>query len=151
MSQSLSRVWLHLVFSTKDRRAYLQRDDFRDEMFRMLSHHVEQIGCVPLRSGGWIDHVHVVCGLSRTVTIAKLVEHVKTETSKWAKKASHGVSTFSWQEGYGAFSVSQSSLGPVVEYVNRQPEHHGHRSFQDEFRELCAKHKIEIDERYVWD
>ena len=151
MPQSLSRVWLHLVFSTKDRRAYLQRDDFRDEMFRMLGHHVEQAGCVPLRVGGWIDHVHIVCGLSRTVTIAKLVEHVKTETSKWAKHAPHGVLTFSWQEGYGAFSVSQSILSQVVDYVNRQPEHHGRHSFQDEFRELCLKHEIEIDERYVWD
>ncbi len=151
MPQSLARVWLHLVFSTKERRAYLQQEPFREEMFRMLSHHVEQSGCVPVRSGGWIDHVHLVCGLSRTVTIAQLVENVKTETSKWAKKEPHSVSTFSWQAGYGAFSVSQSNLSRVVEYVESQVEHHQRQSFQDEFRELCAKHEIEIDERYVWD
>lgn len=86
MPQSLAPVWLHLTFSTKGRRDELQNPLFRDEMFRMLSYHTEQAGCFPQRAGGWIDHVHIVCGLSRTVTIAQLVEHVKTETSKWAKK-----------------------------------------------------------------
>ena len=117
----------------------------------MLSHHVQEIGCFSKRSGGWNDHVHIVCGLSRTVTIAKLVEHVKTETSKWAKKASNGVPTFTWQSGYGVFSVSQSNLNAVIDYVERQEEHHRRQFFQDEFRELCRRHEIEIDERYAWD
>ena len=151
MPQSLARIWLHVVFSTKERRAYLQHDGFRDEMFRMIGYHVNQIGCVAVCAGGWHDHVHYVCGLSRTVTVASLVEHVKIETSKWAKKAVQGVSTFSWQSGYGAFSVSQSNLSEVVEYVNHQPAHHKQRTFQDEFRELCLRHELEIDERYVWD
>jgi len=151
MPQSLSQVWLHLVFSTKNREAFLQDPDFRDEMLRMLSHHVAEIGCFPKRSGGWVDHVHIVCGIARTVTIATLVEHVKTETSKWAKKTSNGVPAFSWQAGYGVFSVSQSNLNAVVDYVERQEEHHKRQSFQEEFRELCRRHEIEIDERYVWD
>ena len=124
---------------------------FRDEMFRMLSHHVGEAGCYPKLSGGWIDHVHVVCGLGRTVSVASLIEHIKTETSKWAKKASIEASSFSWQKGYGAFSVSQSNLDAVLDYVERQEEHHQRRSFQDEFRELCRKHEVAIDERYVWE
>lgn len=151
MPQSLSQVWLHVVFSTKGRRAFLQNPEFRDEMFRMLSHHVEEIDCFPKLAGGWVDHVHIVCGLSRTVPIAKLVEHIKTETSKWAKKKPRGSRTFSWQAGYGAFSISQSNLDGVLGYVQQQEAHHRKRSYQDEFRELCLKHKIEIDERYVWD
>ncbi len=151
MPQSLSQVWLHIVFSTKERRAFLQNPELRDEMFRMLSHHVEQAGCFPKLSGGWIDHVHVVCGLARTVTIAQLVEHLKTETSKWAKKPPHGVSGFTWQAGYGAVSVSQSNLTQVLRYVEQQEKHHRKKTYQDEFRELCQKHEIEIDERYVWD
>ena len=151
MPQSLALVWLHLVFSTKDRRAHLQNTIFRDEMFRMLSHHVEQAGCFPKRCGGWIDHVHVVCGLSRTVTIAALVEHIKTETSKWAKSHALGVPTFAWQAGYGVFSVSQSNLPGVMEYADQQEAHHQQRSFQDEYRLLCQRHEISIDERYVWD
>ena len=151
MSQSLAQVWLHIVFSTKDRQVFLKDAAFRDEMFRMLSHHVEQAGFYPKLSGGWIDHVHVVCGLARTVTIAGLLEHIKTETSKWAKKTSPEVSAFSWQKGYGAFSVSQSNLNAVLDYVERQEKHHTRRSFQDEYRELCKKHEVAIDERYAWE
>lgn len=95
--------------------------------------------------------MHIVCGLSRTTTIAKLVEHVKIETSKWAKKAASGSPLFTWQAGYGAFSVSQSLLDRVIEYIEHQEEHHKHQSYQDEFRELCRKHGVEIDERYVWE
>jgi hypothetical protein len=85
------------------------------------------------------------------VTVAALVEHVKVETSKWAKTAAHDCSLFSGQSGYGAFSVSQSNLQTVVDYVENQSNHHAQRSFQDEFCELCRRHEIEIDERYVWD
>jgi putative transposase len=92
-----------------------------------------------------------VCGLSRMVTIAKLVEQVKVETSKCAKEATDGVSTFSWQAGNGAFSISQSNLQKVINYVNNQAEHHRTKTFPDEFRELCRRHELEIDERNVWD
>ena len=151
MAQSLARIWIHIVFSTKERRASLQHPGFRDEMFHMIGHHVAEIGCVPVRTGGWHDHIHLVCGLSRTITVASLMEHVKVETSKWAKTAEHGVPTFAWQSGYGVFSVSQSNLERVIDYVNRQSDHHRQKTFQEEFRELCIRHQIEIDERYVWD
>ena len=151
MPQSLSRVWIHLVFSTKDRRAYLQNTKIRDEMFHMLGHHAKQAGCNPGRVGGWIDHVHVLCGLSRTMTIAKLVELLKCETSKWVKQRANDLGTFSWQNGYGAFSVSQSVVDQVIEYIETQPAHHGRMTYQEEFRALCAKYQVAVDERYVWD
>ncbi len=119
MPQSLARIWLHIVFSTKERRAYLQNADIRDEMFRMLGYHAKEAGCPPARVGGWIDHVHVLCGLSRTVTVAQLVEVMKRETSKWAKRRAADLSTFHWQNGYGAFSVSQSIVEPVIEELPR--------------------------------
>jgi len=139
------------VFSTKERRAFLQRDSFRDQMFRMLAHHVQQCGCVSASVGGHIDHVHLLVGLSRTITIADLVEQIKTETSKWAKKSPEGSSLFRWQAGYGAFSVSHSLKDKVDEYIRMQHQHHARMWFQEECRRLCAKHGIEIDERYVWD
>lgn len=151
MPQSVSQVWLHLVFSTKERRPFLQNEQFRDEMFRMLWYHVEQVGCHPRRINGWVDHVHILFALSRTITIAKLVEQVKTKTSRWAKKAPHRVGQFTWQSGYGVFSVTPSNLQAVIEYIDRQPEHHQRVSFQEEFRQLCLRHGIAIDERYVWD
>ena len=94
---------------------------------------------------------HVVCGLGRTVSVASLIEHIKTETSKWTKKASIKALSFSWQKGYGAFSISQSNLDAVLDYVERQEEHHRRRSIQGEFQELCKKNEVPIDERYVWD
>ena len=151
MPQSLSQVWLHIVFSTKERRPYLQDPTFRDEMFRMLSHHVQQAGCYPKVSGGWVDHVHILCGLSRTKSIANLLEDIKTETSKWAKKKLNCSSLFSWQAGYGVFSVSQSKLDSVIDYIENQETHHKCKSFQDEFRELCRLHQVALDEKYVWD
>lgn len=151
MSQSLSRIWLHIVFSTKERRAYLQNTDLREEMFRMLGHHAKETGCPPARVGGWIDHVHVLCGLSRTVTVAELVEVLKRETSKWAKKRASDLSMFHWQNGYGAFSVSQSNVDQVIEYIHGQTDHHRRMTFQEEFRAMCLKHDIPIDERYAWD
>ena len=151
MPQSLARIWLHLVFSTKERRAMLQNASLRDEMFRMLGHQASEMDCPPARVGGWIDHVHVLCGLSRTKTVAELVEVLKRETSKWIKHRDPGLGLFYWQNGYGAFSVSQSNVNQVMAYIDRQSEHHHRMSFQDELRALCAKHKIEIDERYAWD
>lgn len=150
MGQSFARVWLYITFSTKDRREYFRDDCFRESMFKMMAYHVEQTGCVPVSVGGWHDHIHVVCGLSRTLDIADLIEQIKVETSKWAKKAQNGVPLFSWQSGYGAFSVSHSLLGRVIAYVENQSSHHARCSYQDEFRQLCRKHGIDIDERYVW-
>jgi putative transposase len=151
MPQSLARIWLHIVFSTNGRRAYLQNTDHREEMFRMLGYHAKEAGCPPARVGGWIDHVHVLCGLSRTVTVAELVEVLKRETSKWAKQRAADLDTFHWQNGYGAFSVSQSNVDQVIEYINRQADHHRRLTFQEEFRAMCARHNIPIDERYAWD
>src|SRR5262249_20843846 len=122
-----------------------------EEMFKMLAHNVEDIGCFPRLVGGWVDHAHLVFGMSRTASISDVVEHVKTETSRWAKKTAGGTADFSWQSGYAVFSVSQSQLESVLEYVRNQEQHHARRSFQDELRELCRRHGVEINERHVWD
>ena len=151
MSQSLAQVWVHLVFSTKERQPFLKSDSLRDEMYRMLAHHVKESGCISAIVGGYLDHVHLLIGLSRTITIAKLVENVKTETSKWVKAHKDGSKVFSWQSGYGAFSVSHSKRNKVELYIRNQAEHHKQFSFQDEYRRICQRHGLPIDERYVWD
>ncbi len=151
MPQSLAQIWVHIVFSTKGRRPFLSDTSFRDEMFRILAHHVKESKCVSASVGGHVDHCHLLVGLSRTITIASLVETIKIETSKWAKKTEHGHVKFSWQAGYGAFSVSHSLLDKVDHYIRNQPRHHAKMSFQEEFRRLCEQHQIEFDERYVWD
>ncbi|MCA9213271.1 MAG: transposase [Planctomycetales bacterium] len=116
-----------------------------------MSHHVKDSGCVSASVGGHVDHVHLLVGLSRTITIAKLVENIKTETSKWTKNAIFSAQRFAWQSGYGAFSVSHSLRSTVDSYIGSQDKHHQTLSFKEEYRRICAKHEIEIDERYVWD
>ena len=116
----------------------------------MLAHHSNEADCPAAKVGGWVNHVHIVCGLARTMSVAQLVEVVKRETSKWAKDRSVDLREFYWQNGYGAFSVSQSLLAQVIEYIERQAEHHRQRSYRRVWA-FCARRRVEIDERYVWD
>jgi REP element-mobilizing transposase RayT len=97
------------------------------------------------------DHVHILCRLSRTLTIAQLVRELKRESSKWIKTKGRDYARFHWQEGYGAFSIGASQLEAVRRYLALQEKHHQRRSFQDEFREFLRKYEVEYDERYVWD
>jgi len=101
--------------------------------------------------GGVADHVHILCLLSRKFAIKDVVEEAKTETSKWLKKQSPRLADFHWQSGYGIFSVSESNVEPVKLYIANQESHHRKMSFQEEFRLLCQRHGMEIDERYAWD
>ena len=95
--------------------------------------------------------MHVLCRLSNTISIAELIREIKRESSKWIKSQSSRLSMFRWQNGYGAFSISPSHLDDLKRYIANQAEHHKTETFQDEFRRLCRKYGLEIDERYVWD
>ena len=151
MPQSLARVVLHVVFSTKNRVAFLADPALRPRLYAYMAGVLQNHGCAPILLNGVEDHVHILCNLSRTATLAQLVEDVKTEPSKWLKKEGPSYRDFRWQGGYGAFSVSQSNVEAVRAYIAAQEEHHRKVSFQDEFRALCRKHGLDIDERYVWD
>jgi REP element-mobilizing transposase RayT len=151
MPQSLARVVLHVVFSTKNRIPFLKDADLRSRSHAYLAGVLQNVHCEPILVNGAEDHVHILCNLSRTTTIADLVEEAKKNSSKWIKEQGPSCRDFFWQAGYGAFSVSQSNIEKVRDYVGNQAEHHRKVSFQDEFRMLCSKHGIEIDERYVWD
>jgi REP element-mobilizing transposase RayT len=150
MPQSLAKVCLHIVFSTKNREPILA-DDWRDELCRVLGGAANNLGCQSLLIGGVMDHVHMLVALGRTITIADAVGKIKSTSSLWINQTRGLPSPFHWQAGYGAFSVSQSNLEAVREYIRRQPEHHRKQSFQDELREWLRRYEIEWDERYVWD
>ncbi|HEV7404930.1 MAG TPA: IS200/IS605 family transposase [Chthoniobacteraceae bacterium] len=151
MPQSLARIILHITFSTKHRTPFLQDAEVRARLYAYTAGVLDRIGCEPILINGVEDHVHVLCNGSRTVTIADMIEEMKRASSKWVKDQGSRYRDFYWQGGYGAFSVSQSNVETVREYIATQEEHHRKISFQDEFRSLCRKHEIEIDERYVWD
>ena len=150
MPQSLSFLLVHLVFSTKDRAPVLDAS-VRPGLHAYLATVARGVDCECYRVGGVADHVHLAIRLSRTFTTAKLVEELKTSSSKWLKTQSSGLSDFAWQRGYGAFSVGPSDLDALRRYIDQQEEHHRTKSFQDEYRAFLTKYGIEYDERYVWD
>ncbi|MGA2061756.1 MAG: IS200/IS605 family transposase [Thermoguttaceae bacterium] len=151
MPQSLANVLVHIVFSTKERRALLQVPDLRNAMHRYLVGISANLECPAIIAGGATDHVHLLANQSRTITLAEWVKELKRASSLWAKKKSRQWNVFQWQAGYGAFSVSQSQKVRVREYIRTQEEHHRKISFQDEFRQILKKHGVVFDEQYVWD
>jgi REP element-mobilizing transposase RayT len=150
MPQSLSKVILHIIFSTKNREPWLC-SDVRSEMHAYLATICRNIGAEAVRVGGIADHVHIVTTLPRTISQAELIEQIKKASSKWIKTLDPRYRNFFWQRGYGAFSVSPSQLEAVVQYIDAQPEHHRTRTFQEEYREMLRRHGVDFDERYVWD
>jgi REP element-mobilizing transposase RayT len=151
MPQSLANVLLHVVFSTKNRAPFLKSPDLRSELHAYLVGTLKPIECPSLIVRSVEDHLHCLLQLSRTVTIAKLVETMKVESSSWLKRQEASLLDFHWQSGYGAFSVSQSNVEAVKSCIANQEDHHRRISFQDEFRALLRRHEREFDERYVWD
>ncbi|MEM9598726.1 MAG: transposase, partial [Acidobacteriota bacterium] len=132
MPQSLAQIYLHVVFSTKERFPFLVDPVLRSEVHRYLATASRNQGCPCLRVGGIEDHVHLALRLGRERTIAALVRDVKRESSKWLQE--QGLERFRWQAGYGAFSVSPGHLPAVMEYIDRQEEHHRGETFQQELR-----------------
>ncbi len=151
MAQSLSRLWTHLIFSTKGRFPFLSDKALRLRMHAYLATMLRSLDCQTSIVGGVEDHVHALFALSRTHSLAAVVKEIKRTSSAWIKDASRAQSKFHWQNGYGAFSVSRSHLDEVRRYIEDQEEHHRKVSFQDEYRAFLRKYELEWDERYLWD
>lgn len=150
MPQSLSAVYVHLVFSTKERRPFLRNEDVRESLHRYLGKISKQLDCAPLITGGVEDHVHQLVRLGRTISQAEWVKELKRVSSLWMKRE-HQVRLFEWQGGYADFSVSYSDIESVRNYILNQAEHHKKINFRDELRLLLRQHEVEWDERYIWD
>ena len=151
MSQSLSIVYVHLVFSTKERRPFLRDQKIREASHAYLGESSKRLDCPPILVGGVEDHVHILARFGRTITQAEWVKELKRVSNQWLKEQGPDCADFAWQGGYADFSVSQSNLEQVTNYIAHQEEHHRKMTFQDELRALLRKHKQEWDERYVWD
>lgn len=151
MSQSLARVVIHIVFSTKNRRPWLEDIGVRNEVHKYLAQTLMTLGCPGITIDGVADHVHILCNLSRKIAIMDLLEGLKVDSSKFVKTKGEEYHDFCWQGGYGVFSVSESKVPEVRDYIDNQEQHHKRMTFQEEYRLLCQRHGIEIDERYVWD
>ena len=146
-----STFYLHIVFSTKDRQPFLCDKQIHERVHAYLATVCKNQQAPSLRVGGVEDHVHIVCRMGKVTPIADLIKALKRESSKWIKTQGPGLSNFYWQSGYGAFSVSPFHVDALVQYVEKQEEHHKQESFKDEYRRICKKYGVPIDERYVWD
>ena len=150
MAQSLSKMLVHLIFSTKNREPLI-KDDIRDELHRYIASILQQWDSPAILVNSVEDHVHILFSLSKNYSINKIVEEAKKGSSIWIKSKGGAYAGFYWQAGYGAFSVSQSNAADVQKYIANQREHHRQKTFQEEYREFLNRYQVEYDERYVWD
>jgi len=150
MPQSLAKVFLHIVFSTKNRKPLIKQE-VEVELHKYLSGIARDHKSLVIAINSVEDHIHILCLLSRNITISKLLEELKKSSSKWIKTKGDAYKNFFWQNGYGAFSVSQSAVNTVKKYIANQKEHHRKKSFKEEYVEFLKKYEIEYDEKYIWD
>jgi len=150
MGQSLVKNYLHIVYSTKYRQPLI-KEEIEDELYSYLGGICKKLECAPIKVGGYIDHVHILCMLSKNIALVKLLEELKSHSSKWIKTKGAEYKNFYWQNGYGAFSINPSEVDIVTQYIANQKEHHKVKSFQQEYKLFLKKYEVEYDERYVWD
>ena len=150
MPQSLSQIYLHIIFSTKNRLPFI-KPEIEPELYAYMATIFDQLSCHAHKIGGTENHIHIACNLSRTVTVSKLLERVKKGSSKWIKTKGTIYQKFAWQVGYGAFSFGRSQLQTVIQYIENQKEHHRKVTFEEEYLEFLKKYGVQYDERYVWD
>jgi REP element-mobilizing transposase RayT len=150
MPQSLTKLYAHLVFSTRNRHPFLDAE-IRDRVHGYLATVIRSIDSPYVVVGGVADHVHILFDMGKMHAPVEFVEQVKRESSKFVKTLGPRYDKFYWQRGYGMFSVSPTHLADAEEYVRDQEKHHHKKTFQEEFREFLKRYGIEYDERYVWD
>ena len=150
MSQSHVQVYLHIIFSTKYR-APLILPHIEVELYQLIEHQCNQLGCIAIEVGGCIDHVHILCRLSKHISIPKLLESIKGASSKGIKSKYSNLTNFYWQDGYGAFSESPKEVDNVSRYIRSQHEHHISKTFKEEYLELLHKNDVKFDHQYLWD
>ena len=150
MPQSLVHNYIHITFSTKNRQPFIDKN-ISNELYAYLAGICKNKECKPIIIGGYKDHIHILCLLSQKITLMKLIEQIKSHSSKWMKTKGKQYQNFYWQRGYGAFSVNPTEIDTVEAYIKNQEEHHKKRSFKDEYRAFLKKYKIDYNEKYVWD
>jgi len=150
MPQSIAYNYSHITFSTKYRYPFID-ENIQEELFQYIGGICKNMGFNPIKIGGYKDHVHILCVLSRKIALMKLIEEVKSHSSKWIKTKGPQYEKFYWQRGYGSFSVNPAEIDVVVRYIENQAEHHRIKTFQEEYLAFLKKYYVEYDERYLWD
>jgi REP element-mobilizing transposase RayT len=150
MPSTYTNLLYHIIFSTKERRPFIN-SDFRDRLHPYLGGIIRDLKGEPIEIGGVADHVHILAKLPATLALSDALRLIKANSSKWAGEQEDLVRTFAWQTGYAAFTVSKSQVVVVRKYIRNQEQHHRRKSFKQELVSLLDKHEIEYDRRYLWD
>jgi putative transposase len=150
MGQSLVKNYIHIVFSTKYRQPLIT-EEIEPELHAYLGGICRNLESNPVKIGGYNNHIHILCMLSKKIALMKLLEEVKSHSSKWIKTKGKEFQNFFWQDGYGAFSVNPAEVDVVINYIANQKDHHRKKTFQDEYIDFLKKYKVDFDERYIWD
>ena len=148
MAQSLSNVIIHVIFSTKDRVNYID-NEIKDRIHAYIATIIRDMDGNAFRVGGTGDHIHIAASLPRTVTQSDFIRKVKSESSKWIKE--QGINEFSWQRGFGIFSISYSAMDVLIKYIEGQEAHHKKTTFKEEFIRFLKKYNVPFDEKYIWE
>ena len=148
MSQSFVKFYAHIVFHTKYSRDIIKADT-EAELYSYIGGILKNCNSIPLKIGGIEDHVHVLCTLPKTMSLADLTEEIKKSSSKWIKSKGQAYTSFYWQPGYGGFSVGWSQVETVKNYISNQKVHHKKITFLEEYKTLLDENGVEYDERYL--
>jgi REP element-mobilizing transposase RayT len=151
MPQSLTKLYVHIIFSTKNRFPFFKEETIRQETYRYIGKIIIENDSFPLIINGAQDHIHILCNLSKNKSLSDLIADIKRSSSKWLKTKGDIYKKFYWQRGYAAFSVSESTKESVTNYIKNQKAHHKHKSFKEEVIEFLEKYKAEYDLQYLWD
>jgi REP element-mobilizing transposase RayT len=149
MASTLTNLLCHIVFSTKNREPNIP-PSLQSELDRYIGGIIQNQGCQPLQIGGMPDHRHIVLAIRPDLSVSEVVRTIKSNSSKWINEQHETQGSFTWQAGFGAFSISSSQMDVVREYVRNQETHHRKMSFQQEYLAFLKKHEIAYDERYLW-
>lgn len=148
MSSSYTNLMYHIIFSTKDRQPLIT-DDCQQRLYEYIGGTIRGLGGISLAINGTEDHVHVLAKLRPDKALSDVLRDLKANASGWMHDVFPALKDFTWQRGYGAFTVSQSNADKVKAYIARQKEHHQRQSFRDEFIEALTAHEVEFDDRYL--
>jgi REP element-mobilizing transposase RayT len=149
MSQSLSKLYVHIVFHIKYNSVAIRKED-KEELYAYMGAIIKDNGSIPIIINGTHNHVHILCVMSKNIALAKLTEEIKRHSSRWIKTKGIYYKQFSWQGGYGGFSVSQSVLDRTKRYIENQEEHHRRKNFKDELLAFYQEYGVEYNEEYLW-
>jgi len=149
MAQTLTRLLVHIIFSTKERRNLIA-PAVEPELHAYLGGICKNQGSLALEIGGAENHVHLLVSLSKNIALSELMMTLKKDSSKWIKTKGDTFGDFHWQDGYGAFSIGESQVAAVMDYIRGQKERHKSMSFEDELVALAKRYGVAFDPRYLW-